>query len=125
APGGPGTVSVLASNTCSWKAYTETDWVTVESPGTRIGNGTVNYTVAPNPNPQLRGTIMFAGGVFALRQTADACAYSVTGAPTQYPAFGGTGTITISTSAGCAWTASAAVPWITITSPASGFGTGK
>src|SRR5205823_10836718 len=37
APGGPGTVSVVASNTCSWKAYSETDWVTVESLGTSIG----------------------------------------------------------------------------------------
>ena len=40
------------------------------------------------------------------------------------PAAGGAGTITVMATAGCAWTAVSNVPWITITSGASGSGSG-
>ncbi len=54
---------------------------------------------------------------------AAACSYSAT-QTSQVPAAGGTGTITVTTAAGCAWTAVSNATWLTVTSGASGTGSG-
>lgn len=52
------------------------------------------------------------------------CSYTISPAAQGFGHAGGSGTVTIATSAGCAWSAAAAGAWITIASGASGSGPG-
>jgi glucose/arabinose dehydrogenase len=54
----------------------------------------------------------------------ETCRYSLTPANQTFPAAGGTGTLQVATSAGCAWTAVPNANWLTITSGANGSGSG-
>jgi hypothetical protein len=48
ASGGNGSVNVATTVDCSWAVYNPPPWVTITSGTSGSGNGTVNYTVAPN-----------------------------------------------------------------------------
>jgi hypothetical protein len=52
------------------------------------------------------------------------CSYSVSPSSASFTTSGGSGSITVTTQSGCAWSASSGVPWITITSGSSGTGSG-
>ena len=52
------------------------------------------------------------------------CSYALSPTVQPVPMSGGTFTATVTTGAGCGWTATADVPWITITSGSSGTMTG-
>lgn len=60
---------------------------------------------------------------FSFTRPSTSCAYSAT-LTSQVPAAGGTGTINVTTTAGCTWTAVSNAPWLTIASGASGAGSG-
>ncbi len=70
--GGSGSVSVTASNAlCAWSAATNASWITVTSPSTYTGSGTVTYTVAANTgNISRTGTLSIAGQTFTVTQDA-------------------------------------------------------
>ena len=69
ASGGGGTISVTAAERCAWQAATSVGWVTLTSVSVGIGNGTVSYSVAPNPSATGRkGTILTSGQAFAVKQ---------------------------------------------------------
>lgn len=53
-----------------------------------------------------------------------ACTYSISPTGVSVSASGATGSITVTTQSGCAWTAGSAASWMTITSGASGTGSG-
>jgi hypothetical protein len=53
------------------------------------------------------------------------CNYTLYPGGQSFPASGGTGAITITTEAGCPWTVSGLPPWVTLTSPSSGTGSGS
>jgi hypothetical protein len=53
------------------------------------------------------------------------CTYSLNPTSTPIPAAGGTGTIQVTTQAGCAWSATSGAPWLGITSGGSGTGNGS
>jgi hypothetical protein len=55
---------------------------------------------------------------------APACSYAISPATLNIGSDGGTGTATITTPAGCAWTVATNADWITITAGASGSGSG-
>ena len=63
------------------------------------------------------------GSVSRIAGTAAPCTYSISPTRASYPASGGSGTITVTTAAGCAWNASSSSSWITITG-ATGIGPG-
>ena len=52
------------------------------------------------------------------------CTYSISPTNASFSASGGTGSISVSTQAGCPWTASSGATWMTITSGSSGTGNG-
>jgi hypothetical protein len=62
------------------------------------------------------------GTMFA--RIAQPCTYSYSSGGQAFTALGGTGTITITTGAGCAWTIGPLPSWVTLTSPSSGLGNG-
>ena len=67
--GGNGTLQVIADERCAWQAQSSQNWITITSINCGIANGTVTYSVAPNPGGGGRnGTISIAGKVFAVKQ---------------------------------------------------------
>lgn len=54
-----------------------------------------------------------------------ACTFTVSPTSQDFGASGGTGSVAVTTTAGCAWTASASDSWITITGGATGTGNGN
>ena len=52
------------------------------------------------------------------------CTYSISPTSANFAASGGTGSVSITTQAGCPWTAASGVTWMTITSGSSGTGNG-
>jgi hypothetical protein len=110
-----GSFNVTAAATCSWTATSNNlPWLTVTGTPTGTGNRTVNYTVSPNSQTTNRtGTITVANRTFTLTQNANTCAYTLIPASASAPAAGGSGTIQVSTIAGCAWQAQTTSSWIT------------
>ena len=52
------------------------------------------------------------------------CTFSLSGAGQSFNGMGGTGNVTVTTSSGCAWSATSSDGWLTVVSGASGTGTG-
>jgi hypothetical protein len=128
AGGGAGTpIAVVAASECPWAAASNVSWLTITSGSTNSGNGTVTFSVAANTGAARSGTLSIAGRVFTVTQDAAApaaCAYSIAPTSQNAPAAASTGTVNVTTTAACAWTASSNAQWITVTSGATGTGNG-
>jgi hypothetical protein len=129
--GGAGTVDVITQAGCDWTAHSNNTWITITSGSSGAGSGTVNYSVAANPGPGSRtGTITVTGDAgqtltHTVNQSApQICEYSINPTSRNFNCTGGTGTINVTTQAGCDWTAHSNNNWITITSGAGGAGNG-
>jgi len=68
--GGSGGVMVPAPGGCNWTAISNETWIMVTSGGSGMGNGTVNYSVDPNPGLPRTGTITIAGQLFTVTQSS-------------------------------------------------------
>lgn len=70
ANGGNGTIAVTASDAiCPWTATTTSSFITINSGSPGAGNGTVQYSVAPNPNSTIRnGAITVGDQTFTIYQ---------------------------------------------------------
>ncbi|MFH1596045.1 MAG: C1 family peptidase [Pseudomonadota bacterium] len=68
--GGAATITVTARADCSWNAVSNNSWITIDQVTASLGNGTVYYSVAPNPTPGTvrNGSITVAGQSFAVSQ---------------------------------------------------------
>jgi Viral BACON domain/Putative binding domain, N-terminal len=122
--GGGGTITVNASAGCAWNATTADGWISITAGSSGSGPGSVEFTVAPNTGAARTGVISIAGQQFTVDQAA-ACAFSIAPTAQTFDTAGGTGTIAVTTTDGCGWTATSADPWITITPPAGGSGSGS
>ena len=122
---GSGAVSVTAPAGVGWQTFVNDSWISITSGGSGTGDGTVNYSVAANSGGARTGTMIVAGRVFTVTQdAAPSCSYSISPTSASYTSGGGTGSVNVTTGAGCAWTAASNDAWITITSGASGSGNG-
>jgi hypothetical protein len=130
ATGGTGSITVTASNSsCARTATSNAAFITVTSGASGTGSGTVTYSVANNTSTSSRtGTITVAGQTFTVTQDgapAQNCTFSISPTSASFDRNGGTGTITVTASAGsCASTAVSNSPFITITSGANLTGSG-
>ena len=122
---GTGTITVTAPAGCVWAVRSNAPWITVTAGATGSGNGTVSYSVAANTTTSSRaGTLNVAGKIFTVTQAAAPCNFSISPASASFGSAGGTGSITVTTTAGCAWAAKSNVSWITVTAGATGSGSG-
>jgi hypothetical protein len=122
--GGTGSVEVRASSSlCTWAASSNADWITITSGASGKGSAAVAFTIASTSGPPRSGTITIANLPFTVTQSAG-CSFDVAPLNLSVPAAGGSATITVTSGAGCAWTAASADPWIAITAGASGTGNG-
>jgi hypothetical protein len=123
--GGTTTVTISTASGCSWTASVNDAWVTLGSPSTGSGPGSVTVNVAPNTTTAARQcAVSVAGQSIALTQQgqAAACEFTLTPPYERFGASGGRRAFDVSTGAACGWTAASAVPWVAVT---SGAGTGN
>ena len=124
--GGTSTVTVTTENNCSWTAVSQAQWITVTSGASGSGNGTVTLTIAANGGAARSGTVAIAGQTVTVNQpeAPRPCAYTVAPMTLEPTAAGGPSTVTVTTDAGCNWTAVTQTDWITVASGATGAGNG-
>jgi hypothetical protein len=126
--GGEDSITVTGSAGCSWIATSNAAWITITSAPSNSGNGIVTYVIRDNFSSVPRqGTINIGGLIFTVTQEghgAATCAYSISPRFGVANASGGTGSITITTGANCAWEAVSNASWITITSNCCGIASG-
>jgi all-beta uncharacterized protein/BACON domain-containing protein len=124
AAGATASVTVSTSTGCTWTAASGASWLNITSGSSGNGNGTVNYTIAANTGSSPRtDTLLVAGQLVTITQ-AGACGFGVNPTTATSAAAGGTGTIAVTGSAGCSWSAGSNDPWITVTGGTSGSGNG-
>jgi hypothetical protein len=125
ASGGPTSVTVTAGVDCPWAATTAAPFVTITSGASGKGNGSVSMTVAANASGVARmASVTIAGQTFTINQDGGACSYRIDRASQAIDPSGGSTSVTVTATTGCAWTATTAAPFVNITSGASGNGNG-
>ena len=125
--GGSGSVAITTDPQCAWSVQAVPDWVTVASPASGTGPGTVSYAVAANADTSAREqTLMVATRPYRISQEARAsCSASISPEQQAFGDEGGHGEVQVTTSApGCTWSAATTVAWLAITAGASGQGAG-
>jgi uncharacterized repeat protein (TIGR01451 family) len=129
--GGAGSLSVgLSGSDCVWTASSSASFVTITAGSSGTGSGSVNYSVAGNQTSSVSRsatiTVLTAGtqSTFIITEAGATCTFSLPQASQSFPSGGGIGTASVVAPGGCFWTASSGVPYVTITSGASGSGNG-
>lgn len=76
--GAPGSVGITAGTGCMYSAVSSAPWIQVISGGYGSGNGTLQYIVRPNPDPQSRtGAVTVANATLTITQAAAPAAAAV------------------------------------------------
>ena len=109
-----GSVTVATESECTWTATTDVGWIRLSPPLAGSGNGTVGFTVASNGGAQRTGSVIIAGQQAVVTQAAAAappCTFTISPTSQSIAVAGGEGTaVTVSTQAGCRWTAASHAP---------------
>jgi hypothetical protein len=124
ASGGTGRISVSVNAGCAWTATSNDQWLTIVSGAAGIGNGEVQYSAAPTTGPGRTATMTVAGKTFTLSQ-GQGCTFALSSTSLTIADSGGQESFNVQAPAGCGWTVASSVPWMTITSAASGSGDGQ
>ena len=119
--GGSGAVTVTAAANCTWTATTNVPWISIVGGTNGTGNGSVSFTVQPNPGAARNGVLNIGGQRFTVTQQQAECSYSIAPAGQSFATAGGQGSVTISTASVCTWNTSDVPAWVTGV-PASGTG---
>lgn len=127
--GGSGTITVGAAATCPWQAVVPS-WATITSASSGTGNGSFNYTVAPNLGAARGESGMVSGpevaSTFVINQSASPCAtWSISPSFNSYAAGASSGSFAVTAASTCSWSLGAVPSWMTILSSTSGVGNGS
>ncbi len=115
--GGAGSVTVGTASGCTWTASSSATWVTMNTAG-GTGGSVAAFSVAANPVASPRSaTLMIAGQPFAVTQAAAACTYGLSSPGQSFTDTGGAGSVSVTATAGCAWTASSNAAWVRVGTP--------
>src|SRR6185436_11823968 len=121
-----GSVTVTAPAGCAWSVASGSSWISITAGATGVGNGSVSYSVAFNPNLVGRtGTVSVAGQTFTVTQAGNPCAVTLLTTNASHVSSGGTGLVTVAAASGCTWNVSNTNSWITITTSTNGTANGS
>ncbi|MBI4902539.1 MAG: DUF3421 domain-containing protein [Acidobacteria bacterium] len=139
----PGSVPVVASSggnvsinvstpspSCQLTLSYGNTWLHMSGTSPYPGTTTLTGSVDANPGSSLRSVQMritsyLASVQFNIAQSGASCTYSASPLSTSFTAAGGSQTITVTTLAGCDWTAFDSDSWIVFPSTSSGTGSGS
>ena len=120
------TVGITTQPECAWSASSDAPWITGLTPSSGQGSAQLQMQIAANPAGTARqGDIVVNSERTRIRQDAAPCAFELSATEQTIPAAGGTGRITVTATAGCAWSAQADAAWVVLTGGATGTGTGN
>ena len=125
--GGDGQIVITAGSSCNWTATTTASWLVFNSGVSGSGNGVVSYSVQQNLTGLPRQAVISVGSQTAnIVQDAvvTSCNSSISPTSASFPRGGGTGSVSVTVGNNCAWQAVSNESWITITSSATGNGSG-
>ena len=120
-------VPVSAGATCAWDARANNTWMTLTSPASVTGPGSVSFSVSANASSTGRsGTLTIAGQTVTVSQSGATapCTFVLNPVSRSVAAPGETTSVTVTGGSGCGWTATSPVSWIVVTSGATGTGNG-
>ena len=128
----PSTLSttIITSATCSWTVASDSSWISLQGGASGTGSSTISFTLAPNFDAARTGKVMVrwptptAGQNVVVSQAG--CHYAVSVGSISITAAGGTSQFDVIQESdpmecggplqnACQWTATASVPWITVT----------
>jgi hypothetical protein len=114
--------SMTAPAGCDWSAASSAAWITIIGSPSGSGNGAVSFNVQANTGASSRtGTITAGGQIFTINQSGTgACTYTINPTNKSVASVGGTYSVTVTTIAGCGWTAVSGASWLNVVSGASG-----
>ncbi len=95
AQGGQGVLNMTAGPTCQWRVTSLASWITITAGSSGTGNGTINFTVAPNPGLARSGQILHTDDSFITISQAAGAATTVGFESTAFTANEGDGRATI------------------------------
>jgi hypothetical protein len=110
--GGGATISLSGCGV--WTVVSGDEWLVVAAASSGTNAGTVNFTVAANPNAVPRSGSIYAGGSILTVTQEASCSYAITTPNVSAGPGVFTGSINVLASPGCAWTAASNQPWLTI-----------
>ena len=123
--GDSATVGLTTQPECAWSASSDAAWITGLTPSSGQGSAQLQMQVAANPDGTARqGDIVVNGTRGRIRQDAAPCRFELSPAEQTVPAAGGTGTIAVTATAGCAWSARSDAAWVVVTGGSTGTGPG-
>jgi hypothetical protein len=70
ASGGSASISVRTSNTCAWTAVSSASFLTVTQGASGMGDGTVQFALAPNTGAERTATLTITGTAILITQRA-------------------------------------------------------
>jgi hypothetical protein len=120
-------IRVATHAECSWVASSTTRWIAITSGGSGTGNGSIQVAISGNTGNARTGTITVAGRTITIEQAAAAapsCTYRLADSTRNVGRDPEEFSVTMAAPAGCTWTVSSEVPWITVTDGGSGAGSG-
>ena len=123
ASGGALTLLLTANSECDWAASSNDSWITIQGRAAGSGDATITLNVAATTGPSRSGSVTVGGQRVTVAQ-AQGCSFSISPESASAPSAGATGKVSVTTVAGCDWTASSSAPWLTISSGATGSGNG-
>jgi len=127
AAAGTGSITVTAGSSCQATVTSSTDWIAITSGNSMMGSGTVTFSYSANQGAQRVGTITIGGQAFNVTQAGGAgtgCTFSVSPTTLVIPPGGGNASVTVTTGAGCNYTATSSMPWLNVVSGSTGSGSG-
>lgn len=117
--GGSGSFGINIPSGCNWMVSTANSFITIDSPSSGTGTGTVNFTVAPNTGAGRTGLINITDGfnprTFQIQQ-GSGCPTSVAETNLSFSASGGQGSVNVSAGTNCSWEAVSNAGWVVVTS---------
>lgn len=120
-----GTLFVTTQAGCAWSAASNSAFLTLQNGGGRTGSGGVPFSVAANTSATRTGTATIAGRTFTVTQGSPVvCTYAINPASVSLGNIGDAGTVTVTTQAGCAWTAASEAGFLTVSGGAGRVGSG-
>ena len=124
AAAGTGSITVTAGAGCEWTAASNVSWLSITAGAAGSGGGTVTFSVAARTATTSRtGTLTIAGKTFTVTQAGVTCTFTVTPLSVLVGAKGlASGTITVTSQAGCTWSSASNAAWITVTGSGTGNG---
>jgi Domain of unknown function (DUF5666)/Putative binding domain, N-terminal len=122
-----GSVALIAGGACPWNAASDQPWLSLLSAASGSGDARIAYRVAANDTGKSRTAQITVGtAVFTVQQAAagvpppSPCTFEVDpDKPITAAATGDAGTLAVTTTGACTWTAAASAGWIQLTTTGS------